>query len=163
MRFVFALLSLALVAAPSYAADKTRISVQIVCNDRDATAKLANSFTQAFAKAQDYELVDKLPQAKLMLYANKDVNSRKNPEGWSIAIAWTSNVQTYFLASKLNDSQQADAVAVKPIVTGMVNENGFIKNLTVAHVDDLSDTNVQALGELITAQFIKEMAGVQKR
>jgi len=163
MRVVLSLLCLFCLASPSFAADKIRISVAITCNDREAANKLAAAFTAAFAKAPDYELVDKLPQAKLMIYANQDVNNRKNPQGWSIALARVSNVQTYFLASKLNDSQQADAVAVKPIVNGMVNEDGFLKTLNVAHLDDLSDANVQALAEVATTAFLKEMAGVVKR
>jgi hypothetical protein len=163
MRAFLALLCLLLTAAPSFAADKMRISVSIICNDHDAAGRLGAAFTRSFAKAPDYELVDTLPQAKLILNANRDINSRKNPEGWSIAIARVSNVQTYFAASKLADTQQADALAVKPVITGMVKEDGFLKSLNVAHLDDLSDANLEALAETVTAAFLTEISGGVKR
>ena len=157
------LLCLLLTAAPSFAADKTRIAVSIICSDHDAAGRLAAAFTRAFTKAPDYELVDSLPQSKLVLYANRDANNRKNPDGWSIAIARVSNVQSYFAASKLADTQQTDALAVKPVINGMVNEDGFLKSLNVAHLDDLSDANVEALAQAVTASFLKELAGATKR
>lgn len=163
MRTLLALLCLLFAAAPSVAADKIRVSVSIVCNDKDAAGRLAAAFTKAFAKAPDYELVDSLPQAKLMINANRDANSAKNPGGWSIAFARATNVQSYFAASKLANTQQADALAVKPVITGMVNEDGFIKSLNVAHLDDLSDATADALADAVTAAFLKEMAGAVKR
>ena len=163
MRFVLTLALLAFCAAPSFAADKVRISVSISCNDHDAATRLGAAFTRAFAGAPDYELVDSLPQAKLMIMANRDANSAKNPNGWSIAAARVSNVQSYFAASKLANTQQADALAVKPVITGMVNEDGFLKSLSVAHLDDLSDTSLDALAKALTTNFLKEMAGAVKR
>ena len=162
MRAFLILLCLLLTAAPSFAADKIRISVSISCNDHDAAGRLAAAFTRAFAKAPDYELVDTLPQAKLVLYANRDANNRKNPDGWSIAIARVSNVQSYFAASKLADTQQADALAVKAVISGMLTEDGFLKSLNVAHLDDLSDANVEALAQAVSAAFLKEMAGSKR-
>src|SRR5579859_3968522 len=101
MRIFLTVLCLLLTAAPSFAAEKIRVSVQIACNDRDAAGRLAAAFTRAFNKAPDYELVESLPQAKLVIYANRDINSRTNPAGWSIAIARVSNAQAYYAASKL--------------------------------------------------------------
>ena len=163
MRILLLALCLLLSAGPSLAADKIRVAVAINCADHEAGGKLASAFAQSFAKTSDYELVDTLPQAKLLLYANRDANSAKNPQGWSIAFARVSNVQSYFAASKLEHTQQTDALAVKPIVTGMVNEEGFLKSLSVAHLDDLSDASIGALADAITQVFVKEMAGVTKR
>jgi hypothetical protein len=163
MRILLTLLCLLLTSAPSLAADKIRVAVSIICNDRDAAGRLGGAFTKAFAGAPDYELVDSLPQSKLVLYANRDSNSAKNPNGWSIAFARVSNVQSYFAASKLTNTQQADALALKPVITGMVQEEGFLKNLNVAHLDDLSDANLEALAQAVTTAFIKEMAGATKR
>jgi len=163
MRVVLTVLCLLLTAFPSSAADKVRISVTVSCDDGEAAQRLAAAFKKAFDKAPDYQLVDSLPQAKLVIYANRDVNSRKNPQGWSVAIARVSNVQTYYAASKLADTQQADALAVKQIVTGMVNEEGFLKNLNVAHLDDLSDGAIETLAEVVTSAFLKDLAGGAKR
>jgi hypothetical protein len=145
-------------AANAVAADKIRISVSIACDDHEAAGRLAAAFAKSFAVVPDYELVDSLPQAKLVLYANRDSNSGKNPQGWSIAIARVSNTQSYFAASKLENTQQTDALAVKPVITGMLNEEGFLKNLNVAHLDDLSDASVAALADAVTASFVKGMA-----
>jgi hypothetical protein len=151
-------LCLLLMAAPSLAAEKVRVSVQIVCNERDAADRLAAAFTKAFNKAPDYELVDSLPQAKLVIYANRDTNSRTNPQGWSVAIARVSNAQTYYAASKLADTQQSDALAVKQVIAGMLNEEGFLKNLNVAHLDELSDATVEILADAVTSAFLKDLA-----
>lgn len=152
------LLCLLLMAAPTLAADKVRVSVQIACNDRDAAGKLAAAFTKAFGKAPDFELVDSLPQAKLVIYANRDSNSAKNTNGWSVAIARVSNAQTYYAAQKLTDTQQSDALAVKQVITGMLNEEGFLKNLNVAHLDDLSDAAVELLANAVTSAFLRDLA-----
>lgn len=163
MRKFLTVLCLLLTAAPSIAADKIRVSVQIACSDRDAAGKLAAAFTKAFGKVSDYELVDSLPQAKLVIYANRDSNSAKNPNGWSVAIARVSNTQTYYAASKLADTQQSDALAVKQVIAGMMQEEGFLKNLNVAHLDELSDATVEVLAEAVTAAFFKDLAGGTKR
>ena len=158
MRIFLTVLCLLLTAAPSLAAEKVRVSVQIACNDREAAGRLAAAFTKAFNKAPDYELVDSLPQSKLMIYANRDTNSLKNAEGWSIAIARVSNAQAYYAASKLADTQQSDALAVKQVITGMLNEDGFLKHLYVAHLDDLSDAAIETLADAVTAAFVKDLA-----
>jgi hypothetical protein len=157
MRALSILLCLLLMAAPSLAAEKTRIGVTINCNEPDARNRLAAAFTKAFNKAPDYELSDSLPQARLLIYANRDTNSAKNAQGWSIAFARVSNAQSYYAASKLANTQQSDALAVKQVVGGMVNEAGFLKSLNVAHLDELSDATADALAEVVTAAFIKEM------
>jgi len=158
MRIFLTVLCLLLTAAPSFAAEKIRVSVQIACNDRDAAGRLAAAFTRAFNKAPDYELVESLPQAKLVIYANRDINSRTNPAGWSIAIARVSNAQAYYAASKLTDTQQSDALAVKQVITGMLNEEGFLKNLNVAHLDELSDAAVETLADAVTSAFLTDLA-----
>ena len=158
MRILLLSLCLLFAAIHADAADKIRISVSIACDDHEAAAKLAAAFAKSFAEMPDYELVDSLPQAKLVLYANRDSNSAKNPQGWSVAVARVSNVQSYFAASKLENTQQTDALAVKPVITGMVNEEGFLKNLNVAHLDDLSDASIAILADAVTASFVKGMA-----
>ena len=157
MRALSILLCLLLTAAPSFAAEKTRIGVTITCNEPDARNRLGAAFAKAFSKTPDYELSDSLPQARLVIYANRDANSSKNAQGWSIAFARLSNAQSYYAASKLANTQQADALAVKQVVSGMVNEAGFLKSLNVAHLDELSDATADALAEVVTSNFLKEM------
>lgn len=159
MRALSILLCLLLTAAPSFAAEKIRIGVSITCNDQDASNRLAAAFAKAFKNAPNYELVDSLPQAKLVIYANRDSNSSANPKGWSVAFAQVSNAQSYYAASKLTDTQQTDALAVKQVVNGMVNELGFLKSLNVAHLDELTDATADALAQVVTASFLKEIAG----
>lgn len=163
MRAFLISLCLLLAAAPSFAAEKIRIGVSITCNDQDASKRLAAAFAKAFNKAPDYELVDSLPQAKLVIYANRDSNSSTNPKGWSVAFAQVSNAQSYYAASKLTGTQQTDALAVKQVISGMVNELGFLKSLNVAHLDELTDATADALAQAVTTAFLKEIAGGASR
>ena len=157
MRMVIALLVLLLGAPPSFAADPVRVSVSVSAGDKAVAEKLAGAVNAELSKASGYVIVDKLPQATLVLYANKDVNSRKNPDGWSISIIHVSNVETYFLASKLLQSEQSDVVAVKPMLNQMVNEQGFVTHVNVAHFDELTDANVATLAHLVVANFLAKI------
>lgn len=157
MRLMIVLLMLAVGAAPSFAAEPMRISASVSCDDKVVAEKLAGAVNAELSKASGYQIVDKLPQSKLMLYANKDVKDRKNPNGWSIAIVHVSNVDTYFLASKLLKSEQTDVVAVKPMLTQMVNEEGFITHLNVAHIDEMSDANVAAVAHMVVENFLAKL------
>jgi len=163
MRILCALILLVLSALPSYAADPVRVSASISCDDKAAAQKLAAAIDGELSKANGFQIVDKLPQSKLILYANKDVNDRKNPNGWSIAISHASNVETYFLASKLLQSEQSDAVAAKPILTQMVNEQGFITYLNVAHLDELTDANVAIFAHSVVTTFLSKIPLPQKQ
>ena len=156
MRMIYGLVLLALLGAPCFAADKTRVSATISSDDSAAAQKIAAAVNAELAKAIDVEIVDKLPQAKLILYANRDVNN-KNPNGWSIAIAHVSNVETYYLASKLLQSEQSDAAAAKPMLAQMVNEQGFLTHLSVAHLDELSDAAVAALARSVVPTFLAKI------
>lgn len=157
MRMVIALLVLVLGAAPSIAADPVRVAASVSADDKAVAEKLAGAVNAELSKASGYVVVDKLPQATLVLYANKDVNSRKNPDGWSVSIIHVSNVETYFLASKLLQSQQSDAVAVKPMLTQMVNGQGFVTHVNVAHFDEMTDANVATLAHLVVANFLAKV------
>lgn len=158
MRMVIALLVLVFGAAPSIAADPVRVSISVSAADKSVAEKLAGAVYAELSKAGGYQVVDKLPQATLVLYANRDVNSRKNPDGWSIAIVHVSNVETYFLASKLLQSEQSDAVAVKPMLNQMVNEQGFVTHVNVAHFDELTGANIAALAHLAVENFLTKIA-----
>lgn len=157
MRMMVVLLMLALGGAPALAADPVRVSVSVSADDKVVGEKLAGAVNAELSKATGYLVVDKLPQATLVLYANRDVNSRKNPDGWSISIIHVSNVDTYFLASKLLQSQQSDALAVKPMLNQMVNEPGFVTHVNVAHFDEMSDANVAAMAHMVVANFLAKI------
>ena len=84
-------IALCLVSLPSFAADKIPVSMVVVCADKGVGDKFTRAMTSQFKTHADYELTDKLPKATLFVYVNQDVEDRKNPNGWSIAIAHVNN------------------------------------------------------------------------
>jgi hypothetical protein len=154
---VIALLMLALGAVPALAAEPVRVAASVSANDKAVAEKLAGAVNAELSKATGYLVVDKLPQATLVLYANRDVNSLKNPDGWSISVIHVSNVDTYFLASKLLQSQQSDAVAVQPMLNQMLSQPGFVTHVNVAHFDEMSDANLAAVAHRVVADFLAKI------
>lgn len=160
MRILSALVLLALLASsPSFAADPVRVSAAIACDDKAVAQKLATAINGELSKASGFVVVDKLPQAKLIIYAKKD----EKGAGWSIAITHLSNVESYFLAGKLLQSEQSDAVAVKPVLTQMVNKDGFLTHLDVVHFDGMTDADIATLARSVVTSFLAKIPVAQQK
>ena len=158
MRIPSALVLLALLASPSFAADPVRIAVAVGCDDKAMAQKLAAAINGELAKTSGFQIVDKMPQAKLLIFAKKD----EKGDGWSIAITHMNNVETYFLGSKLMQSQQSDAVAVKPVLSQMLDRDGFLTRLDVVHFDGMGDGDMAVLARSVVTDFLSKIPAPQK-
>lgn len=159
MRILSALALLALLAGPSLAAaEPIRIAAAIGCDDKAIAQKMAAAINGELSKATGFQVVDKLPQSKLLIYAKKDGKGN----GWSVAITHISNVETYFLASKLLQSQQSDAVAVKPMLNQMLNKDGFLTHLDVVHFDGMADPDIAVLARSVVTDFLSRIPAPPK-
>jgi hypothetical protein len=135
---VWSLLSVSLAGA-----DKTPVWLTMVSDNKKVGATVTAAATEEFRKHTDFEGSQKLPLATLFLYVNQDVNDTKNPDGWSIAIAHAENVESLTLASRLIDSRDETAKALKPVLITIINKPGFLAHLSVAHLDEMSDEKVK--------------------
>jgi len=158
MRILSALVLLALLSFPSFAADPVRLAASVGCDDKVIAQKLAAAINAELTKVNGVQVVDKLPQSKLLVFAKKD----EKGSGWSIAITHMSNVETYFLGSKLLQSEQSDAVAVKPVLSHMVERDGFLTRLDVVHFDGMTDTDIGVLARSVVTDFLAKLPAPQK-
>lgn len=138
-------------AANATAAERPRFAFGVICND-PALADVLRSGIEARLKAANVDIADKLPTAKLFVYANRDSGDRKNPDGVSIAIAHVSNVQTALLALPYVKRDEAMPEALR----AMLGEEGFLQHLNVAHVDTPNDAQLKEILDKLVANFLKK-------
>jgi hypothetical protein len=158
MKFIFmAFISLLLAFAPladGHAAEPQRLSFAVICDDPQLAAKIEDGIRSRFADAKK-ETSNAFPAGKLFLYLQRDLNDRKNPEGVSVAIAHVSNVQT--AAYALGSIQRKEPVSDQ--LGAMLREEGFLKHLSVAHLDEPSDEEIRMLLDSVVNTFFSKYPG----
>jgi len=156
-KFKSLLLLLALVTpAFLWAAEPLKVAYQIVCDDSAVSERLSAAVEANFKKF-NLEVTDRLPRAKLFIYAQRDVNDRVNVDGWSFAIVHASNAATYFVAAKLISSEAPAVNEVKPALLSMVRENGFLTYMNVAHADRLTSENIDQITQSAVRSFAERV------
>jgi hypothetical protein len=143
-------------AAGATAAERPRFAFAVICND-PALAQVLRSGIEARLVAANADITDKLPTAKLFVYANRDSGDRKNPEGVSIAIAHVSNAQTAVLALSYVKRNEG----MPEMLRSMLGEEGFLQHLNVAHMDTPSDAQVNEVLDKLVAAFLQKYTAAQ--
>ncbi|MFC5550861.1 hypothetical protein [Massilia aerilata] len=138
-------------AATATAAERPRFGFAVICDD-PALAQVLRAGIEARFHAARVDIADKLPTAKLFVYANRDSGDRKNPEGVSIAIAHVSNMPTAVLA--LSYVKRQDGMPEE--IRAMLGEEGFLQHLNVAHMDTPSDTQVNEVLDKLVSTFLSK-------
>ena len=152
----FILLALSLQAPVIAIAEPTKVAYRIVCEDQEATTMISNAIRSRL-EARGLNITDEFRLKKLFVYAQRDVNDRVNPNGWTFAVAHVSNQQTYLIASKLIPAKGPHIEAIKPTLISMVREEGFLNYLNVAHIDRLDPNTVSELVTNFVGEFIKRL------
>lgn len=152
LKFIFSLLVFGL--SISALAEPVTVSYSIICADEKVSAQLSNEIESRLSKAEGISISQRLSSYKLFVFAQQDVGDRINNKGWSFAIAHVDNTKSYYVASKLLDSNTPNIQELQEVLISMVQEEGFMKYLNVAHIDKLDDTNLLLLVDKITANFL---------
>jgi hypothetical protein len=150
------LLALAMNASCANADEPPKVAYRIVCSDPVAS-QLISDAVRTRIDAAKLQTTDKLPFKKLFIYAQQDVGDRVNANGWSFAIAHVSNQVTYFVASKLLPANGSEVNEVKTALTSMLQEEGFLTYMNVAHVDRLNATTISEVADNFVAEFVKRL------
>jgi hypothetical protein len=150
------LLALAVNASCAKADEPVKVAYKIVCSDPVAS-QLISDAVRTRIDAAKLQTTDKLPFKKLFIYAQRDAGDRVNTNGWSFAIAHASNQVTYFVASKLLPANGSEVDSVKTALIGMLQEEGFLTYMNVAHVDRLDATTLSALADDFVAEFLTRL------
>ena len=115
---------------------------------------LHTCLTSRLTQGGAYVLVDKLPVAELVVYANTDLNDDVNVKGVSVAIAYIDHVDALRLGKSLligpNPTTDADA---KAATIDLIRSGGILDRLNVAHMGTPSDRASQDLCGSIVDEF----------
>ncbi|WP_137719244.1 hypothetical protein [Methylobacillus flagellatus] len=141
----------------SFAEETSRkVAYLVVCDDETVIKTLSEKIDERMKQAK-FEVTENLPQLKLIVYAQHDINDRVNANGWSFAIAHVTNYPTYFVAAKLLKSESAEAKAVGPVISNMLQYDGFLTYINVAHVDKFDEKTIAILLDNIVGEFAKRV------
>lgn len=156
MRVMKHLYLVILFSLTSFAAWAGDISLQVICNDPSASKRIQVALEDKI-KSAGLQMTNQFPSAKLFVYAQQNTESRINSNGWSFAVAHVSNRKTYYLASKLINSEVKEIKEVKPALVDMVKDEGFMTYLNVIQTDDLSDKYLLVVSDSIVSEFAKRV------
>lgn len=140
----------------AYAAEPPALGYAVICDDPVLSQRLRTGIEERFAK-QHVALRDRLPTAKLFIYANRDSNDTRNTEGVSVAIAHVSNMEPATLAlSYINRNE-----ALPEMLRSMLREEGMLMHLNVAHMTTPSDTEVNHLLDKVVTAFVQKYTAAE--
>lgn len=154
MRFVvFACIAflLSFTAKADGTAGAQRLSYAVICDDPQLAEKINGGVRSRLERVKK-EIVDRFPTGKLFLYVQRDVSDRKNPKGVSVAIAHVSNVQPAAFALTFIEKK----APLPDQLAAMLREEGFLKHLSVAHMDEPSDEEIGILLDSVVKTFLSK-------
>ena len=132
------------------------VALQVICDDAAATKRIQSAL-ETKIKKEGLVLSDKLPDAKLFLYAQQNTGSTINKNGWSFAIAHVSNRRTYYVAAKLFKSEAKEVKEVEPVLINMLQQEGFMTYLNVVQSDDLSEKSLATIADDAAKELSKRI------
>jgi hypothetical protein len=140
-----------LVVSAARAAEPPAFGYAVICDDPVLSQRLRTGIEERFAKLH-VALRERLPTAKLFVYAARDSDDTRNTEGVSVAIAHVSNMEPATLAlSYINRNQ-----AMPEMLQSMLREEGMLMHLNVAHMTTPSDMEVNHLLDKVVTAFVQK-------
>lgn len=156
------LLSMTVAIASAVAAEvKTHAAYQVFCTKPALCDRLRSGLQKRFVKAGVEMASTDAPRVMLVLYVIKDVNSRKNPDGLTIAIAYTSNIPLWNIASAVAGPKGKRRLP-KPLAGALHGGSGILWHLSAASIDEPSATEIDAFLDQIVHAFLAKFPFLQK-
>lgn len=140
-----------LAAITVHATERPAFGYYVICDDAVIAQRLRTGIEERFAKLHVVTR-DRLPTAKLLVYANRDSNDTRNSEGVSVAIAHVSNMESATLALPYIKRNEPMPDALQ----AMLREEGMLMHLNVAHMSTSSDAEVNQLLDSVVAAFVQK-------
>lgn len=140
-----------LAANAVHAAEPPAFGYSVICDDPVIAQRLRTGIEERFAKLHVVTR-DRLPTAKLFVYANRDINDTRNTEGISVAIAHVSNMEPAMLALSYIKRNEA----MPEVLQAMLREEGMLLHLNVAHLSTPSETAVNELLDNVVTTFVRK-------
>lgn len=138
-------------AATAHAAEPPAFGYAVICDEPALAQRLRTGIEERFVKLH-VVLRDRLPSAKLFVYASRDVHDTRNTDGVSVAIAHVSNALPANLA--LGYIQRKEAMP--PLLQAMLGGEGMLMHLNVAHMTTPSDQEVGELLDTVVTTFVQK-------
>jgi hypothetical protein len=96
------------------------------------------------------------------VYAEKTVNDPKDPNGYAIAIAHTNCYELKLAYQNLRGISDEKVRAVRTVAErALRKDNGLLRHLNVAHLDELSAEKLDDLTKHIVSEFHERQKGME--
>lgn len=129
------------------------VQPEVICPDPVMAALISHTLDQEL-RSEHYTLHATWPAVRLILYAVPTVGNRKNPHGWSIAVAHAAVaplLEALGPIAKSSPHLATDARA-KALLTIFTHSSGILTYLSVVNADRLDVHNVPLiLGSIVNA------------
>lgn len=142
-------------AAHGASGSETAVFGYAVICDEPAIALRLRSGIEARLATLNVGVRQRFPNAKLIIYANRDRNDRRNTEGMSVAIAHVSNTMAAALALDAVQRKQP----LPETLQAMLREDGILMHLNVAHLTTASDAEIDRLLDQAVPVFVQKYSG----
>jgi hypothetical protein len=124
---LWAVILFCMAAGAVHGAEPPAFGYYVICSDPALAQRLRSGIEERFAKLHVVTR-DRLPTAKLLVYANRDSNDTHNTEGISVAIAHVSNMEPAALALSYIKRNET----MPDVLQAMLREEGVLLHLYVA-------------------------------
>lgn len=151
--FALLLIGLGLAACRAANAEPTSVQVTVVCQDAPMAKRLSDALVGALAR-DHYTRGSPWPDVRLIVYAMQNIANRKNPHGWSIAVAHAVVSPLLMAVPALLKSKQtlAGLMPGPQLATAFMHSSGILTYLSVINVDHVDTHNFPlVIGSIINA------------
>lgn len=147
----FVVVFLCCLAVSAHAAEPPALGYAVICDDPVLAQRLRTGIEERFA-SMHVVLRDRLPSAKLFVYASRDIHDNGNTDGVSVAIAHVSNALPANLALDYLKRNET----MPPLLQAMLGQEGMLMHLNVAHMTTPSDREVNEMLDQVVTTFVQK-------
>lgn len=149
---LLALLAASIAARAAAAEVKPHAAYEVFCARSALCAEIRSGLQERFAKAGVETISNHDPRVVLVLYVMQNVDSRVNPEGVTVAIAYTSNIPIWKIAS---ETVKPDSHARPPeALTNALAQQGVLLHLSAANLDHATTGKINVLLDQVVHAFL---------
>jgi hypothetical protein len=114
-------------------AEYTNITFNIIMADLEKKAVVTKLVQKAIQKSDLITVNPKRAFSHLYIIGSQDISDNVNPNGWTFAVAHINNSSAIQLIEKMESEGVLQKGNLLKLVGGLVQEQGFLKHLNIAH------------------------------
>lgn len=131
------------------------ITLTVICDDSVAKKTFEESLSNYLHSFKGISVVDKHGYSNLLVYIEKTINNKANPNGYAIAVAHTNSYELRLAYQALNGIDDDKARAVRDAAEQALRQDiGLLRHLNVMHLDELTDEKLKLVAKVIVDDFV---------